>query len=271
MYALAGLAPAPQSGEVPAAASGAAPAGADARGGGAAESSTSKALPRPAGSVTSAALKLAPPHLNKRPAPAHPPSKLPSKVTAIGAATSAMLSSGGPSALLGTNGWFKDIKHVYDPSHPNDFDEWQRETEAKRKAKELEAALQQKQAETSRKLASLSAPPPPTPPASTSAPPPPPPASMGATPLPPPPPPPRALDAASGESSSKRQKPTPMASPPIFPVPPPPSEAATLMALDAPLGGSAADEVELGLGLGLGMRWWRTLTLKLNPSPSPSP
>ena len=32
-----------------------------------------------------------------------------------------------PFAPAGSGQWFKDIKTPYDPAHPNDFDEWQRE------------------------------------------------------------------------------------------------------------------------------------------------
>ena len=64
-----------------------------------------------------------------KPAPALP------SVTAINASK--------PSPLVGTNGWFKDVKNLYDPAHPNDYDDMQREVEAARKAQELEAALHQ--------------------------------------------------------------------------------------------------------------------------------
>ena len=67
----------------------------------------------------------------------------------------AAIATGG--GAVGTNAWFKDVKNLYDPAHPNDYDEWMREVEAGKKAKELEAALAAKQAEASRKLASLTA------------------------------------------------------------------------------------------------------------------
>lgn len=185
--------------------------------------------------VNSAALKLAPPHLNKRPTAA--PSKVAAKA-AHAVAKPGLSFSGGPSALLGTTGWFKDITKLYEPTHPNDFDEWHRETEAKHKAKELEAALQKKQAETSRKLASLAGgpaikgpPPPPPPPPSFAAPPPPPPAF------------------ADQSESAKRQRVMMMPSPPLPPAPPPTEVGG--MSLDPTASGDGADGADADPGLSM--------------------
>ena len=183
---------------------------------------------------TAAALKMAPPKLAKKAAKPSGGKALPTLSTAT------MPTSSGPSVLLGTNGWFKDIKNPYDPAHPNDYDEWYKETEGKKKAKELEEALAQKQAETSRKLASLAGAPPPPPP-------PPPTASSGSALLPPPPPPPR-----PGEETAKRQRVAlPMASPPLPPMGASAIGSVAAAPLDAPTAGVEGDEVEADPGLSM--------------------
>ena len=93
-----------------------------------------------------------PPNLKKRAPPTKPKSGAAPPLPAMTA-----IATGGPSTLVGTNSWFKDIKNLYDPAQPNDYEQWVREVEGVRKAKQLEAALQAKQAEASRKLSSLTA------------------------------------------------------------------------------------------------------------------
>eukprot|EP00962_Isochrysis_galbana_P012450 scaffold3533_cov66-Isochrysis_galbana.AAC.2 len=48
--------------------------------------------------------------------------------------------------LMGVRGWYVDIKVPYDPGEPNEFEDWAREAEAKRKAAAIEEALRKKQA-----------------------------------------------------------------------------------------------------------------------------
>jgi splicing factor 45 len=94
--------------------------------------------------------RMLPPKVAKKPVAAKP-----KPVATI--MTTAVPPMAGPSALLGTNVWFKDIKAPYDPAHPNNYDEWARKKATAQKAKELQATLQAKEAEASRKLSSLTA------------------------------------------------------------------------------------------------------------------
>ena len=248
MYALAGLDP--KSGKAGAPVAAASSSGASSAAAPAAVVAVT--AEKPASSpVLTAALKLAPPKVGKKaskpaevikgllPAsvPASLPSPLPSPLPTAGSA--------GPSVLLGTHGWFKDIKVPYDPATPNDYRELVRELEAKKKAKELEEALEQKKAETSRKLASLAAPASQPPAASSSqpllAPPPPPPL---APPLAPPPPP-VTSGAGSDDPASKRQR---------IPPPPPPPFALQSASVSSGLGGVAGDGGGVGDGSGAGVR-----------------
>jgi hypothetical protein len=50
------------------------------------------------------------------------------------------------SETMGVRGWYVDIKVPYDPGEPNEYEDWAREAEAKRKAAAIEEALKKKQA-----------------------------------------------------------------------------------------------------------------------------
>ena len=239
MYALAGLDP--LTGKA-----GAAPAAAACCSSGGSIASSEKAPNLPA-----AALKLAPPKAAKKPSmPALKPAVISKpSMAASSALPSLMPACGGSSVLLGTHGWFKDIKFPYDPAHPNEYSQWLMEEETKRKAQELEAALEHKQAETSRKLASLAAPgPPPSQP-----------------PLAPPPPPPLPPASFNDDAPAKRQKVMP--SPPLPPAPQPPSfDAASALpmppasggvggASSSSLSGAHGEEADPGLSMLQKMGW----------------
>ena len=165
MYALAGLRGDGATSSAAAKAPAPAAASAKAESSSGSSSGSGKAAPSPwsqAGMGLAASAKLLPPKVKKA-AQAKPKSTAPAAAPSS-AATSLSASiinsgsgSGGSSALLGTNAWYNNIKDAYDPAHPNDFDEWQRETQAAQKAKELEEALAAKQAEASKKLEALQA------------------------------------------------------------------------------------------------------------------
>ena len=116
-------------------------------------------------STNSAAVRMAPPVLTKKPAPAPP--KVPPKPasgprssdTASGSgsadASFRAVAVGGGKEPGGSTGWYKDIKVPYDPAMPNEYDDWVREEQTKRKQRELEKALERKKELTSRALSSL--------------------------------------------------------------------------------------------------------------------
>ena len=165
MYALAGL----RSGNDSGTPSAAAPS---ASGGSGSSSSSSSARGSAAKSAASqwshglslaANAKLLPPKVKKavnagaaaKPRPAAPAPSTASTSLSASIIGGGLGGSGSSSALLGTNAWYTDIKDPYDPAHPNDYDEWLRETQAAEKARALEDALAAKQAEANRKLSSL--------------------------------------------------------------------------------------------------------------------
>lgn len=115
--------------------------------------------------------------LAKKPLPPQRETAPPSLVAAVAAA---------PDEALGVRAWYKDIKQPYDPALPNEYQEWLKERDAKRKAAALEEALRKKQAilEDVRNAAGKTRPPPPPPPPKLP-PPPPPPFSASAVPPPP--------------------------------------------------------------------------------------
>ena len=68
--------------------------------------------------------------------------------TTTGANAATNASAHPEAAVGGVRGWYKDIKVPYDPAEPNEFEDWAREREAKRKAAALEESLKKKQART---------------------------------------------------------------------------------------------------------------------------
>ncbi|KAL1504251.1 hypothetical protein AB1Y20_010660 [Prymnesium parvum] len=64
---------------------------------------------------------------------------------------------GGGKEPVGATGWYKDIKQHYDPAVPNEFEDWLKEENARKKQRELERALQLKQEKASKALSSLAA------------------------------------------------------------------------------------------------------------------
>ena len=112
----------------------------------------------------SPAVAMAPPVLSKK-AHQQPPRQAGQAARkAPGAVGSGGLSGGGACASAAggaaptpsvTSTLWKDVKQPYDPARPNDYDEWLREEEAKRKEKEIGEALERKREEANRGLSSL--------------------------------------------------------------------------------------------------------------------
>ena len=104
----------------------------------------------------SPAVAMAPPVLSKK-AHQQPPRQAGQAARkAPGAVGSGGLSGGGACASAAggaaptpsvTSTLWKDVKQPYDPARPNDYDEWLREEEAKRKEKEIGEALERKREE----------------------------------------------------------------------------------------------------------------------------
>ena len=125
---------------------------------------------------TAAARKMAPSVLSKKAAaPAAPmvPRSQSSRPRASDAAAGGASSGADDAAeATGAGGWYKDIRQMYDPAQPNDYDDWLREAELRRKQREVDEQLQRKLAAAdderaaaeSRAKQQRTAPPPPPPP-----------------------------------------------------------------------------------------------------------